>query len=434
MIYSITINFLLELELCFDTMKYKTILILLILPFFFGCKDAEPDQRDFTIIRTQMPVDIDETGATFEAEIIVAGKIPATAYGFVWGIENPTIENSDKISLNDNPGSGKFEYRIDHGLACGIEYKLRAFSISDNKIVYGNMITFMSKGSIYNGWSIVKSVLPYTKYFIRSGSSWSKLAYGISDNESGYVLYNNAEMLRFNPSTNEFLPLNNYPVIGNDYTMFTVAVSGKTQYYSSNINGKLYRFQDGEWTIQSSVPYQYWQCNCYFQGLSANNNIYMLSGFDSYMYDPKADTWQQKALSPVPFMGGTTLNGNAYVMASERNIWEYNAGTDSWIFKTKFPGAKYTDLLSFSYKDKIYFGFYGSYKSHSNPNDYQLWSYDLVSDKWQSLEKFPFVFTGDDFFYFFTNDNLYVGLVEGGSKFYTIWKYDPTKYGGLTEK
>jgi len=422
------------LELCYNTMKYKLLYILLILFFFSGCKDAEPDQRDLAIIRTQIPKDVDETGATFEAEIIVPGKSPATAYGFVWGIEDPTIENSDKISLAENLGSGKISYRIDHALAGGIKYKIRAFAMSENKIIYGNTISFMSKGSTHNGWSIVKSVLPYTSTWIGSNSVWETLSYGCSDNEFGYVLYNNAEMLRFDPSTNEFSRLNNYPVIGNEYTKFTAVVSGKTQYYFSNISAKLYRFQDGEWSIQSPIPFQYWRSNGYFQGLSVNNNIYILSPYVSYMYDPKTDIWFKKAICPVDLVGGTTLNGKAYVMDSGKNIWEYNAGNDTWIIKTKFPGIKYTGLLSFSYRNEIYFGFYGGYKNHSNLNDYRLWSYNIVSDKWQMLEKFPFIFTGDDFFNFFTKNNLYIGVVmRESTSSYTILKYDPSKFNGLTE-
>ena len=399
---------------------------LLILPliFIFGCKDAEPDAREFPIILTSSPTDVDETGATFQGELITEGKLPTTSYGFVWGIKDQIVESANKISIDSNPGTSKFTIRIDHALAKDVEYKIRAFATNSNTTVYGNTISFISKGSSQNGWTIVDSVINIGNPF-----------FSFSDNESGYTIYQSSKMDRFDPGTKKFTSTINYPFIIYDYDNLTTAVSGNVLY--GLINGyNLYKFINEKWVFRSGFNSQYQQpFSGYCQSLSVNNNIYFLSSRESFAYDLNFDTWQTKARLPIDggySNAGTTLNGKAYVITSDKNLWEYDPATDKWSLKSQYPGTLGERLAAFSYNNKLYFGISSNVHVANQLVDKRLWSYDLTSNKWLTMEEFPSDHTYGSLFYFFLKNNLYVGMLNGGiGNNYTLWKYDPSKTSGF---
>lgn len=403
----------------------KNILILLLLPLAFitGCKDAEPDAREFPIVLTSSPKDVDETGATFQGELIHEGKIPATSYGFVWGIKDQMVESSNKIILDQNPASNLFSIRIDHALAKDVEYQIRAFATSGDITVYGNTISFVSKGSSQNGWTIVDSAVNIGNPF-----------YSCSDTEYGYVIHESSKVNRFDPATNKFSGIEDFP--NTIYSLqFMSVTSGTSQYLMYTNYGSLYKLAGGNWSIQSRIPFQSWLFTGYYQGLSANNKIYILSSYQSFMYDPDTDVWQSIARLPIESgssNGGTTLNGKAYVITTDKSLWEYNPETDKWTLKTQYPGNLGDHLAAFSYKEKIYFGISSISQEATLLVDKRLWSYDLASDKWISMEEFPVDHIYGGLFYFFLKDYLYVGMENSGiSNTYTLWKYDPSKASGL---
>lgn len=400
----------------------KNIYILLLpLIFIFGCKDAEPDAREFPIILTNSPTDVDETGATFQGRLISEGKLPTTSYGFVWGIKDQTVEIANRISIDENPGATKFAIRIDHALAKDVEYKIRAFATSENTTVYGNTISFISKGSTQNGWTILNS---------NAKNIYGYVAYSFSDGEFGYRL-NHTKMVRFDPSTYQISDYTDFPASGGDFTNYTVVGLGRDQYFFSSLSNWLYRLSNGKWNTQSGIPFPYWEFGYYYQGLSANNKIYILSSYESYMYDPNSDTWEHKARLPIEggySNAGTTLNGKAYVITSDKNLWEYDPVTDKWSLKSQYPGILGDRLVSFSYNSKLYFGISTTRKEANMLVDKRLWSLDLASNKWIMVEEFPADHDYGGLFYFFIKDNLYVGMENSGNSYnYTLWKYDPSK-------
>lgn len=400
-------------------MKYTTLYLLILLTIMFGCKDAEPDAREFPIILTGTPKDIDETGATFQGKLIQEGKIPATSYGFVWGIKDQMVESSNKIILKENPASNSFSIRIDHALAKDVEYKIRAFATSGDITVYGNSISFTSKGSANNGWTIIDSIVNIGNPF-----------YSCSDTEYGYLIYPSSKAVRFDPSTNIFSGIEDFPNMIYSLQFMSVA-SGTIQYLMYTNYSYLYKLAAGKWSIQSRIPFQSWLFAGYYQGLSVNNKIFILSSYKSYMYDPTTDVWQPMARLPIEggsSNGGTTLNGRAYVITSDNNLWEYDPAADKWTIKTQYPGNLGDRLAAFSYNGKLYFGISSVSQQSTQLVDRRLWSYDLASNKWLMKEEFPTGHTYGSLFYFFLKDNLYVGMENGSTNStYTLWKYDPSK-------
>jgi hypothetical protein len=394
-------------------------LLLLLLTVIFGCKDVLPDAKEFPVIHTDSPKAIDETGATFQGEIIVAGKSPATSYGFFWGIKDPKIEKSNKITLDENPSSNSFSIRIDHALAKDVEYKIRAFATSDDITVYGNAVNFTSKGSSNNGWTIIDSAVNIGDPF-----------YSCSDTENGYVIHSSSKTDRFDPVTNKFSGIADFPA--RIYSLqFMSVTSGTSLYFMYTNYSNFFRLVDGEWTWQTKIPFESWLFTGYYQGLSVNNKIYILSSYQSFMYDPVTYEWQSKARLPIEVgtsNGGTTLNGKAYVITTDKNLWEYDPAADKWIIKTQYPGALGDRLAAFSYKEKLYFGLSSVSQQGTHLVDSLLWCYDLTSNKWTVREKFPTDHIYGRLFSFFLKNNLYVGIENSGyNNNYTLWKYDPSK-------
>ena len=399
----------------------KRIYLLLFIPltFIFGCKDALPDAEEYPVILTHSPTEVDETGATFQGELIREGRFPATSFGFVWGIKDQMVESANKIFLNVNPTTNKFSIRIDYALAKDVEYKIRAFVTSGDTTVYGNMTTFISKGSNLNGWTIADSAADISEPF-----------YSCSDNEYGYLIYASSKAVRFDPATNKFTGIADFPNMIYSLQFMSVA-SASIQYLIYTNYSWLYLLADGKWSMKSRVPFTSWLFSGYYQGLSVNNKIFILSSYQSFMYDPGTDVWQPKARLPVEggySNGGTTLNGKAYVITTDNNLWEYDPETDKWTIKTHYPGYLGDRLVSFSYKDRLYFGISSMHQNINSVVDKRLWSYDLASNKWQTMEEFPIDHVYGGLFYFFLKDNLYVGMPNSGiNSYYTLWKYDPSK-------
>lgn len=407
-------------------MKNIHITLLILLTFVLGCKDLAPNAEEFPVIITNQPIEVDESGATFQGKILTNGTLPTTSFGFVWGVKDQIVESSNKIVLNEKPASDVFSIRIDHALAKNVKYKIRAFATTENLTVYGNSIDFLSAGSSQNGWEILDSMAINDNGFI---------AFNFSSSDYGYLLYH-SKMVRFDPSTLQLSNSSNFPASGGDFTNFTAIKSGNDQYVLSALANWLYRLSNEKWYQQAAIPFDYWLFNGRYQGLAVNNQIYCLSSYKSYLYDPATDTWQQKATLPAGnfvSVAGTTLNGKAYVITSDNNLWEYNPDLNNWRIITKFPGILGDKFVSFSYHNQLYFGISTVRQISNLMVDNHLWAYDVAGDKWTKKEDFPSNHAYGGLYYFFLKDNLYIGHENMGVwNTYTLWKYDPSKNTGVS--
>jgi hypothetical protein len=115
----------------------KLFMLAVAFPFFIGCEDKEPIIRDYPIIITLAPAEIDSTGATFQGKIAMHGLVPTTSYGFLWNTTDPLINNSPKVIVGENINESAFKIRVDTALVKGLKYKIRTFATYENKVVYG---------------------------------------------------------------------------------------------------------------------------------------------------------------------------------------------------------------------------------------------------------------------------------------------------------
>lgn len=404
----------------------RRIITLTIVLFILVSCVKEPEIKEFPLIKTLNPINIDETGATFRGELVLEGKNKTTSYGFIWSIHEPNIKTSYKIVLGRELFEGIFETRIDSLLAKGFEYKIRTFATYDDKTVYGNTVTFASKGSEKSLWSKELTGI--------SLEGWGT-PYGWSDEENGYVIFQNAKAYKFDPEKVQFSRIVDFPESGNSGTRYTSIAIDNIQYVFSDIDKNLYQFDGEAWSVKSNTPFYYGSFVGYYHGYSTLNQIFLLSSAQSFSYNPETNLWQTKSAMPAQnfSIGGTDLNGFAYVMDCGKKIRKYNPQEDTWQYISTFPGNfpegsvqfnRYDGkIIGFSHDNNVYFGF--SHDNYVDEIEESIWGFNLSTNSWKEIETFPNDLTSGNTFYFFLKGKLYIG--HGYSGNYDIYLLDTSK-------
>jgi N-acetylneuraminic acid mutarotase len=258
-----------------------------------------------------------------------------------------------------------------------------------------------------------------------------------------YALFQDGSLYSFNMEALEVVQENNFPGSGNTGTKFNAVNLQNVSYIFNSIDNKLYRFEDGKWTVHCDLPFYYDGFGGYYQGLTFSNSLYLLSSNLSYRYIPETNEWFELAEIPdyyesedhmthIVYAGytinGTVVNNKAYVISSVGDIFCYNPESDNWEYITKYPGVILDRIVCFSSDNKIYFGL--SHIDHS-PSYFEkwleneLWSYDLSADTWNEEEKIPFELPPNECFYFQFNDKLYFGYAPLPN-YYQLYRFDPS--------
>lgn len=125
------------------------VIIFLAAVLLIKCDDDDKvGSREWPRLNTLEPSDITREGARFNAGIIYRGDSEILRLGFVWSTGvNPVIENDDRKILSGNITQDKFSALITTTLDDGAKYSVRAFVETRDFTVYGNVVTFLSKGS-----------------------------------------------------------------------------------------------------------------------------------------------------------------------------------------------------------------------------------------------------------------------------------------------
>lgn len=127
---------------------FKYTLILIAISFLVNCEKYEVTSRDYPRVSTLAVDNITEEGATFNAEFKLRGEFEVVNYGFVWStLENPTIDDSDRVVYAENIQSNTFSQRIETTLKKENIYNVRAFVKTKNYLIYGENVEFYSRGS-----------------------------------------------------------------------------------------------------------------------------------------------------------------------------------------------------------------------------------------------------------------------------------------------
>lgn len=375
---------------------------------FQSCEEAIPETRSFPIIRTLVPKNIDSSGATFQGELITAGKSATTSYGFIWDTVEPDLETSNKIELGTAVPEGEFEKRIESLLAKDVEYKVRAYAVQNGKAIYSNTISFTSLGSKASTWGIEAKV---------TGAMGGFSAIGGTDEQYGYIIYQLGECFRYDPVKETISSIQNYPAAFNSGSQFaTCSYNGVLYVFGSNSN--LYKYDNNAWSLVSPLPFNFTNFGGYYHAFSNNGFIYIISSYQSYAYDVANNFWYPLPPDPVSdtySIAGAFHQGKGYLLMKNKTFWEYDIATGIWTEKKEYPGINEDRLVTYARDSKLYFGL------QQHP---EFWTYNTSVNEWQSAEKFPGSLedVGRQF-HFVINNKLYYGIDEYVGD-YTIWSFE----------
>ena len=115
----------------------RRIITLTVILFTLVNCEKEPEPKEFPIIKTHKPIDIDVAGATFGGELVVNGEYPISRYGFVWG-----VQELDTVIFAGPIPQSTFQYRANSLFIKNTQYKVRVFAQYNNTTVYGNTVFF----------------------------------------------------------------------------------------------------------------------------------------------------------------------------------------------------------------------------------------------------------------------------------------------------
>jgi hypothetical protein len=393
----------------------KNFLILFLL---VSCGYELPVEQEFPILKTLEVLDIDDSGVTFRGELIRMGKSEISSYGFVWDVYDPDNVTSNKVVVGSSISLGSFEKRINNGISNGIKYQVRAFVIYSNKTVYGNPTIFESKSN-KSQWSLGASGIDL---------EGNTMPLACTDNKYGYVIFQGSELFLYDSKENKFIAGTNSPMSGDLFTIINAASGGNSPYIFFSGIPNLYRLDKGSWSFQSNIPLSLITPFNYYYCLQYSNKVYFLSALLSAIYDIENDLWIDRKRIPINqavAIAGVTNADKAFVLTSDKNIWEYNLIDDTWSKRTVYPGKLRSKIVSFFYDNKLYFGLsYGNF-SNSDKMERGFWSYDLANDQWQIQEVFPGNYKYN-LFHFFLNNKLYMGHGNSSNP-YDLWVFDPAK-------
>jgi IPT/TIG domain len=128
-------------------MKKVIIVISLSVWFASSCTKEEIIARSYPRVNTIGITNINSGGASFSGEIFFT-DVPVRDHGFLWAPYGSfTLAQSDRLSLGTKTGPGSFDATAAWGLENGKTYYMRAYAISDDHEVFGDIEKFVSKGS-----------------------------------------------------------------------------------------------------------------------------------------------------------------------------------------------------------------------------------------------------------------------------------------------
>ncbi|WP_026473724.1 IPT/TIG domain-containing protein [Alkaliflexus imshenetskii] len=144
-------------------MKIRLIIISSVF-LFFSCSYEVLESFDYPRVQTLFVTDASLTGAVLHGEIIAQGSSPVIESGFLVVREGMefNFNRSEKALTNSVTQSGAFSATIDAALEKGVTYNLRAFARTKDYVSMGNLLSFVSEGSLP---PVINSFYPHTALF-----------------------------------------------------------------------------------------------------------------------------------------------------------------------------------------------------------------------------------------------------------------------------
>ena len=197
------------------------------------------------------------------------------------------------------------------------------------------------------------------------------------DSISGPIGTTLKDFWRYNPSTNSWSTVADFPGAGGNGVYFATgfSVGGKGYLCGGKTGASLYSNQlweykpsNNQWIQRANFPggvrYQMLSFvvgNKAYVGMGTDQNIFKK---DVYCYDPGANNWQSIAPFPAYERGSAsafTLEERGFVCLGNNggllsDLLEYNPQTDTWTLRAAYGGSERKSAVSFVIDNKAYVG------------------------------------------------------------------------------
>jgi len=366
-------------------MKYISVLIVFITLFFLSnCdKKAEVLPNEYPFVITNTPI-VNEEGAVFSADIINLGNQNIISYGFVWSKDDkPTLSDYCKL-FNSDATKGIYTFNLKSGLIDGETYNLRAFVLTQQYEVYGNMVSFKSAGCL-------------PPKIINFEPKYGQVGTQVIIEGRNFALLKSANIVKFGHA------LSIVDSVSENRLYVTIS--------AVSVPGLVLVTVETPGYIATSVQY-----------------------FDLWF------PWEKKSDYPGTYLRNTNnfmVNGKIYVCGGlltepfqiMTEFWEYDPLNDKWTKKPDFPGTARQNGISFACNGKGYYGMGTSYSLSNNDYLVDIWEYDPLFGQWTQKTTYP----GTPVIYskaFVINNKAYLGpgyFYEDSWKTFVsdLWEYDP---------
>jgi len=445
----------------------KIYLVLFSFLLLVTCTKEQITSRPYPRVETLSVTNVTVEGASFQGNITFStGEIANT--GFVWSLnENPTVDNSDSLSIGTQSLTGSFSATVTRSLLPGLKYYVRAFVKTNNYFVYGEVAAFMSLGSVspYSITNVSPSqhLMPRQRVNVignfpadfqvkvdgkivnqnnisnvtpgkfslllpdstRNLSSVSVFILGhevkSSQKLSLYFSYKSRKAWPFSLRTSKY---SNCVIGGKNYFGFGSS--------NDNIIDSLFSYDPNTDVVtpilQPTIPKRFLAMSFSINGVAYFGGGLDVNGGrnDFYSFNPSTNVITRLADLPTPdgtngvsynenyAISGFTINGRGYCMVHlqspsiKNELYEFNPASNTWEKKADYPGyvqeGIYSYSLLFEQNGIAYIGTIGS-----------LWGFDPSSNTWSSI-KFNYNLEGVGINYTFNvlnaNGKTYLILFE----------------------
>lgn len=375
--------------------------------------------KDSSIV-TLGVTEIDSSGARLNGEILKLGKAPIIEYGFILGETEPFYDNAEKIvSLPEEAQEGIISTKLEEYLIGGFTYNVKAFLRSADTILYGENVSFLSKGSQAVPWG----------FEVQQDVVGQDVTFGATNDEHGFVIWQNGAFYEFDPEQKTFTQKASIPTNGDNSLRYAVFNIGRDLYVGTNAPQRdsilKYEYDNDRWVKLGLRP----QGNNPPGGVGVNLNGvgYLVSVSELYSYNQDSDSWTERATPPFSRIYTTiAAEGLLFIVGDNRNIYKYTPETDSWTIETTFPGTFKQRIVGFNVREKIYVGMSYNFSRASGLAARDLWEYNPLTKLWKEVNPYPIPTNHTELFKFTIGNKGYVGFNVDQNQF-DIWSFNADK-------
>lgn len=430
-------------------MNINSLIISFLFLALLSCEeDAKLKMKAYPLVFTKDVIEIDNSGATFIAEVTPDKNEEIIDFGFVWQNGNTEF----KASLVNISTVNEFKYRAAVDLEDGLTYTLHAYLQTQKYLVSGNVVVFRSKGS---GGPAITGFDPKTgpdgSIVTIVGKNFSHLQSNnkvFINNIAAQIISSSTDSIVIRTPQMAFFGNSKISVKAGTKTAISDAffnIIGPEIYSISATKGASgdYLTLTGRYFTQSGPDVGVLFDNYSAQIIYKSDNsvdivvpalsnsllsemlvvVKLVNGLktaiskDQYLIEK---SWEIKQATPFDWSWAYkafTYNGKGYILElNTKEFYEYNPVTNQWnLFPSSlFPGERNAGSLYIVSGDKLFkLGGY-DYLSQSLS---EFWEFDFILKSWNKKTDLPFKFY--EGVYFTLNNQLYIVTDDG-----QVWKCD----------